>query len=331
VFFEIQGPWRDKTAIKNIQTWLTQRFFPSVWFGIMLVLLVFGLYLARRNIRMKRSDARGAFRISAFAFLALASASALWAHHAYNSFGDFMWWIRGGLAFFLYDAVFIWVAYMAMEPAMRRRWAGLLISWSRLMSGRFSDPLVGRDILIGAIAGAAAAIAMFIFRGLPDWMFLPRAWSAHIELNSLLGWPQQLGTVLYIIGLTAFYGVGWMVAMVFCYTVFRKTWLVAVVFTFFGTVSQLVESSGGLSAQILSGGIYSGVIAGLLLGYGFLPAAISFFVYSILVRMPLRLGPPGWSARASVLTFIIIAAVAVYGFYTSLGGRPVFGRIDQDG
>ncbi len=330
VFFEIQGPWHDRAAVKNIQTWLTQGFFPAVWFGIILVLLIFGLYLARRNIRMKRSDARGAFRISAFAFLTLASASALWAHHAYDSFGDFMWWIRGGLAFFLFDAVFIWVAYTAMEPAMRRRWAKLLISWSRLMSGRFRDPLVGRDIMIGAIAGAAAAIAMFIFRAFPGWMFLPGAWSAHIELHSLLGLSQQLGTFLYIIGLTAFYGVGWMVATVFCRVVFRKTWLVAVVFTFFGTASQLVGSSGDLSAQILSGGIFSGVVAALLLGYGFLPAAISFFVYNILARMPLRLDIAGWSARASVLTLIIVATVALYGFYTSLGGRPIFGRIDQD-
>lgn len=330
VFFEIQGPWHDRAAVKNIQTWLTQGFFPAVWFGIILVLLIFGLYLARRNIRMNRSDARGAFWISAFAFLTLASASALWAHHAYDSFGDFMWWIRGGLTFFLFDAVFIWVAYTAMEPAMRRRWAKLLISWSRLMSGRFRDPLVGRDIMIGAIAGAAAAIAMFIFRAFPGWMFLPGAWSAHIESHSLLGLPQQMGTFLYIIGLTAFYGVGWMVATVFCRVVFRKTWLVAVVFTFFGTASQLVGSSGDLSAQILSGGIFSGVVAALLLGYGFLPAAISFFVYNILARMPLRLDIAGWSARASVLTLIIVATVALYGFYTSFGGRPIFGRIDQD-
>jgi serine/threonine-protein kinase len=330
VFLEIQSPWSDRTAIKNIQTWLTQSFFPAIWFGIILVLLIFGLYLARRNIRMKRSDARGAFRVSAYAFLTLASASALWAHHAYDSFGDFMWWIRSGLAFFLFDAVFIWVAYMAMEPAMRRHWAKLLISWNRLMSGRFRDPLVGRDILIGAISGAAPAIPVFIFKAFPPWTFLPGAWSAHIELNSLLGWPQQLGTFLHIIGLTAFYGVGWMVATVFCRVVFRKTWLVAVVFTFFGTVNALVGSSGGLSTQILSGCIFSGVIAGLLLFLGFLPAAISFFIYSILVRMPLRLDIPGWSARASVLTLIVVAAVVLHGFYTSLGGRPICGRIDQD-
>ncbi|MDH4272770.1 MAG: serine/threonine protein kinase, partial [Candidatus Aminicenantes bacterium] len=331
VIFEIKSPWNDRPASQNAQIWLTKKITPAVWFGINLVLLLFSLYLARRNIRMKRSDARGALRISIFAFLALASASTLWAHHAYNSFGDFMWWVRGGMAFFLFDAIFIWIAYMAMEPFMRRSWAKLLISWSRLISGRFRDPLVGRDILVGAILGAVAAIAVFLFKAFPSWMFLPGAWSAHIELNSLLGFPQQLATALYILGLTAFYGVGWMVAMVFCRLIFRKTWLVAVVFTFFGTVTYLVGSSGNLSDQILSGLVFSGAIAGILLYLGFLPAAISFFVYNILVRMPLRLDTAGWPTRGAIFTLIIVAAIALYGFYTSLGGRPVFGRIVQDG
>ncbi len=331
VIFEIQSPGIDLPTRKNAQTWVTQRFTPAVWFGITLVLLMFGLYLARRNIRMKRSDARGALRISVFTFLALASASALWAHHAYDSFGDFMWWVRGGVAFFLFDALFVWVAYMAMEPAMRRSWAKLLISWSRLMSGRFRDPLVGRDILIGSITGAVAAILVFVFKAFPGWMFLPGAWSAHIELKSLLGFPQQLGTALYILGMTAFYGIGWMVAMVFCRIIFRKTWLVAVVFTFFGTVTLFVGSSGALPAQLLSGLAFSGVIAEILLYSGFLPGAVSFFVYNVLVRMPLQLDTPGWTARASVFTLLILAAVALYGFIIALGGRPAFGWIDQKG
>jgi hypothetical protein len=328
--FEVKGAWEDRPERNGAHAWWTQKFTPAAWFGINLVLIIFGLYLARRNIRMKRSDARGALRISIFAFLALAFSSALWAHHAYNSFGDFMWWIRSGVAFFLFDGLFIWVAYMAMEPAMRRNWANLLISWSRLISGRFRDPLVGRDILIGSIVGAAAAIPVFVLRAFPSWMFLPGAWSAHIELYSLLGFPQQLGTALYILGLTAFYGVGWMVAMVFCRVLFRKTWLVALVFVFFGSVTILVGSSGTLSAQIYSGLVFSAAIAVLLLYAGFLPGAISFFVYNILLRMPLRIEDSGWTAKGAPFTLIIVAAVALYGFYTSLGGRPLFGKIDHE-
>ncbi len=44
---------------------------------------------------------------------------------------------------------FVWLAYIAIEPIVRRSWPELLFSWSRLLSGRFRDPLVGRDLLAG--------------------------------------------------------------------------------------------------------------------------------------------------------------------------------------
>jgi hypothetical protein len=330
MYFEVKGPWNDRAVTTSgWETW-TQRIFPVLWFGILLVLLVFGSYLARRNARMKRSDPRGSFRIAAIAFAALAASSVLWAHHSYDSFGDFMWWVRSGLAFFLFDGAFIWISYMAMEPAMRRNWAKLLISWSRLMSGRFRDPLVGRDILIGSIFGVISALPVFIFEGFPTWMFLPGEWAAHIELNSLLGLPQQIGTVFYLLGLTAFYGVGWMVAMVFCRAVFKKTWLIAIVFSFFGTTTLLVGTSGDFSSQILSGLVFGTIINLILLFSGFFPAAVSFFVYNLLVRMPLRLDLAGSAGRGSTLTLILVIGLVFYGFWTSLGGRSIFGRLGPE-
>jgi hypothetical protein len=48
---------------------------------------------------------------------------------------------------------FLWVLYIALEPFVRRRWPHLLISWTRLLSGQWRDPVVGRDVLIGLGAG----------------------------------------------------------------------------------------------------------------------------------------------------------------------------------
>jgi len=39
--------------------------------------------------------------------------------------------------------------YIALEPYVRRLWPESLVSWSRLLMGRFRDPLVGRDLLMG--------------------------------------------------------------------------------------------------------------------------------------------------------------------------------------
>ena len=67
----------------------------------------------------------------------------------------------------------MWLAYVAIEPIVRRRWPDLLISWTRLVSGRFRDPLVGRDALAGILGGAVVWLALGGSQALPNWFDLP--------------------------------------------------------------------------------------------------------------------------------------------------------------
>jgi len=55
-------------------------------------------------------------------------------------------------------AAFIWLMYLALEPYVRRYSPDMLMSWSRLIGGRFRDPRVGRDILAGLCAGILIAL-----------------------------------------------------------------------------------------------------------------------------------------------------------------------------
>src|SRR5262249_2937889 len=59
----------------------------------------------------------------------------------------------------LISAGLLWAFYIAVEPWARKRSPQSLITWTRLLSGDFRDPLVGRDILIGC---AAATILLFL-------------------------------------------------------------------------------------------------------------------------------------------------------------------------
>jgi hypothetical protein len=64
-------------------------------------------------------------------------------------------------------ALLFGLMYLALEPYVRRRWPDGLISWNRLLAGRFRDPLVGRVLLVGAVTGARGgdpAVA-----GAPAW------------------------------------------------------------------------------------------------------------------------------------------------------------------
>jgi serine/threonine-protein kinase len=69
-------------------------------------------------------------------------------HHvaAFWEFGLFVMFA----SFLLFMVGLGWMLYLALEPFVRRRWPRILISWSRLISGEWCDPLVGRDVLIGA-------------------------------------------------------------------------------------------------------------------------------------------------------------------------------------
>ena len=53
----------------------------------------------------------------------------------------------------LFWGAFTWLIYISLEPSVRRVWPTALISWTRLMAGRWRDPLVGRDVLAGLLAG----------------------------------------------------------------------------------------------------------------------------------------------------------------------------------
>lgn len=56
------------------------------------------------------------------------------------------------------------------------------------------------------------------------------------------------------------------------------------------------------------------------------PALVAnFMVFSVLQDFPLTTEGSAWYAGISLAGILLIAAMALYGFYTSLGGRPVFG------
>src|SRR5262249_4582391 len=54
----------------------------------------------------------------------------------------------------------------------RRRWPELLFSSSRLLSGRFRDPLVGRDVLAGILLGVMMVLVFEACYAIPNWVDL---------------------------------------------------------------------------------------------------------------------------------------------------------------
>jgi len=80
--------------------------------------------------------------------------------------------IENALAKAAFLCLVYWLIYLALEPWVRRYWPQTMITWSRVLAGKWRDPLVGRDLLFGTLFGIA--YALLIASGLPE-RFLTKA------------------------------------------------------------------------------------------------------------------------------------------------------------
>jgi serine/threonine-protein kinase len=322
VYFELIGPWTRPGRMQPYQPTVGERVFQVILNVLLLSLLVAGVMLARRNLHLGRGDRRGASRLAVFVLAAWVAAVFFGAHHVLTSYETWLFFVAlvVGAAWFC----FTWLLYIALEPVVRRRWPVTLISWSRLLAGGFRDPLVGRDVLAGcllaAFSGALARLGWFVpswlghappqpFSG-PQWQFLgARTIISDISLS--------LGPVLLI-------PLGILFVLFLLRALLRKEWAAAVAFVLFFTVLQAAGSQFD-PVIVASGLIFWALGVFLLIRFGLLAWVVQGFFVNLLMGFPLTTQGSAWYAGTSLTAILLMAALAFYGFYTSLGGRPVFG------
>ena len=115
------------------------------------IILIAAIWIAHYNWKAGRGDLRGASRVGIYCGAMSLIAWTLGAHHvAAQQEQDLIKDALGNSAFIL---VAYWLCYLALEPWVRRYWPQTLITWSRVLAGRWRDPMVGRDVLFGVLFG----------------------------------------------------------------------------------------------------------------------------------------------------------------------------------
>lgn len=321
VYFELIGPWTRAERMQPYQPTMGER--ASLVIGVVLDLsvLIVSAVLARRNLRLGRGDRRGASRLAAFVFAAWAVAWFFGAHHVsdLDEIGLFIEFLAWGFAL----ACLMWVLYISLEPYVRRRWPATLVSWSRLLAGGFRDPLVGRDVLAGCLLASFTLtlqrLAWFVFSWLgypppqpdsgPQWQFLGAQPIVADVALALTYAPFLWLTELFILFLLR--------------ALLRKEWAAAVAWVLLQTA---LVAAGNRLDPVASVGIliFLSPAVFVMIRFGLLALVANFVVFNIVQNFPLTTQWSAWYAGISLAGILLIAAMAIYGFYTSLGGRPVF-------
>jgi serine/threonine-protein kinase len=293
-----------------------------------LLLLVVGLF-ARHNVTRNRSDVRGAYRISlccvALVMLMLVAGE----HHAWAT-----WSLTDALIRQLPYACFVGLMcalfYLAIEPWVRRYWPEAMITWSRALAGRWRNPVVARDVLVGVVWGMistvsqrVATLAVVAGTGTPvppSGIFSP----AGLGLEKLTGdW-----TVVADMAANVLQGYSVAVQYFFCLFLFRlllrKPWLgAAACFVF------LLVLNGGYyvlvfdAPAIIFVAIATGLTLFVALRFGvlttFIFMCVAMFTDGFLLTTQLNT----WYGQSSLIAVIIVSALALWAFRTSLGERPL--------
>ena len=283
--------------------------------------------LARRNARMGRGDRKGALRIAAVVFLAQGSVLLLNRHWTFEPLYLFVMLFYGlGLAFAL--ALVIWLYYLGLEPAVRREWPHQLIAWTRLLDGRWRDPLVGRSLLAGTTAALCATailpgLAVVATRLFAVPLAVPTHRSAlgpiHTAFASLLADRQTnfLGVFMALFAV---------VVLLIARLVLKQAWAAwAVTIGMFLGVSfwsvLMVEPWVAVApfGVLMAAAVITLAAVIMLARFGLLACAVFMLVNTAFLNTPITYDVTRWYAARTLLPVGLAVALALWGFRNVLG------------
>jgi Protein kinase domain len=287
----------------------------ALWTLIISVFAV-GTVLARYNLRSGRGDRQGARRLATFVASLGVLAGILRAHHVPVAVEEITF-LLGATGWALAWAGLTWLMYISLEPYVRRLWPRTLISWTRLLSGRVRDPLVGRDLLIGVLAGIVRL--MIVIVGIR--VSATPAYSGSTAAESLQSIPHFINIALpFELAASLVSALIGVVVLLLIRLVVRKTWIAVGV----AILVSIPLSGAPFGWELIF--VLAAPLVGLtiFLRVGLL-AYVTIFFTDVLVRVPLTLDFNAWFFGRSLLVLLMLAALATYAFVVSLGSRPAFG------
>lgn len=325
VYFQIITPWATSRQQPSGPQTPGDRMFFWILLAIFFAIMVVASLLALKNLRTGRSDRRGAFRTALFLFIARMIFWLFSTHHVAQS--DEMVLLLTGLQSALFWACFVGLLYLALEPYLRRHWPQRTISWNRLLAGDFRDPLVGRDILIGAVLGSLTVTLMYLRLILPKWLGVDRGMPDVID-----GFETSLAGIsafmqMAINQLTASIVQAFMMVFLFLFLslLFRKDWL--------GTIAGFLIIAALFLAGLAANDPILSLIFILISNAAFVFCAVRFgplalmsclVFFHLWVFFPITTDFTAWYATTFILDLVLLLTIAIYSYYISLGGQSPF-------
>lgn len=326
VYFQLIYPWTkpDVTRFDFFTTrdWVAIFIFAGILIGILLT----AIFLARKNVKSGSGDRKGAFK-TALVVLGLTFSGWLLSMNHIPAFFPELDRFSHSMRIALYWASATWLFYLALEPIVRRNLPELIVSWNRLLAGDWRDPLVGRDVLLGALCAVAEVTLLYL--ALLAERFFYNDYKTFIDSNALIGLRSPMSAILSVSGGSIVGGFAFVCLLVILYLMLRRRLYAGIaLFVVSATISGLFFSQSLVDVpfMLISMGIFCLVVSRL----GLVAMIVMLTVNTWMLATLFTLNFSAWYATPMFVTLFLIFALLAYGFKISLANQPLFGNSFRD-
>ncbi|MBI1191375.1 MAG: protein kinase [Tepidisphaera sp.] len=317
-----------ETKLSEASSWATPALSPQGNVGRTLIILaevivlVGGALLAWRNMHQHKGDIAGANKVAGVVAGLLFLSDLLLRRHSLSPALEAPLF-RDVLQVAISRGVVAWVGYLALEPVVRRLWPRTLVAWSRVLAGKYRDPMMGRCVLAGVGAGAACTLVMQLGGLAPGWLGQAPPIPMYDRLagvDALLSMPHALGAMLAIVvhwigvGMVFVLGLGLMGLVVPGRR--AATVLYATLAVVAWTLSRYAYPGAGPWWSLwLTSMLVVSIAMFVVVRLGLLAAVIAGVTFNLLIAFPVPDSTSMWYWGLSTSAVVGIAAFTCLGAY----------------
>jgi hypothetical protein len=312
VYFVVEFPWQGGGRAVTYPGYdIPKKYLFEM--ALLFLLPLAAAVMAAWNWREGRADLRGAMVLMGVMSALWAVRWVLTAHHVAAP-GELTLAVMG-LGIGVYESAVLAVFYLALEPAVRKRWPGRLVGWTRLLAGRVRDPLVGRDVLVGLAAGMGLALFYLLYLIWPVWapdLLLPLPFGdydvtpARCVFNPLASGLRVALTFFFVLFLA--------------HRVCRNRWLALAVFYAFAGLTLVAPAEPKPWAAFGTVVAAMTLLQFVALRFGLLAFGAAGVAQNVMVDTHWTLDVGAWYATGPNLGVAVLLALTVYAAYTACGG-----------
>jgi hypothetical protein len=318
VAFSLIGPWTNPDRMPPPESPGREDVFFMILGGLAVVVCLGAALLARRNLLQGRGDRRGAFRLAVWIFCVLMT---LWVckTHFVASMGTFGMSLLA-ICTSVFYGVLLWTIYVALEPFVRRHWPQTLMSWTSVLTGHARDPIVGRDVLVGA----ALALSWILVSRLGDlWISGAAATPELDSTDYLVGARSALGFWLTYIPYAIRTSLFFFFLLFVLRVLLRNQWLAGAAFVLILSSLNALASDHPLIGGTVSLLIFS-LAAVVVLRWGLLALAVACFLNNLLVSVPVTFNSSAWYFPSTLFVLVTVLALTAWAFRSSIAGQRLW-------